>query len=343
DNCSTTAASPCPLLPATAVVGGIVTAMDWSEDGVYDVCVEKMLTSMREVPSGEHYLTPTELCAYDDMATTMVVDAMLNFTTHKMNHRRRYIKTDERRAASQIMEDFAKNNDFVITLRKIFSMKSVRAFLAHQTDNKRAEFRDHLLRFLQMFSFKAGFTIEPCSRYSAEHNQGARLVVTRHWQKGDRIDRLCGVISELNAAEEAALLRKDQNDFSVMYSTRKQCAQLWLGPGAYINHDCRPSCKFVPNGRTASIQALRDLRPGDEITCFYGDHFFGDSNERCECCTCERLGRGAFSTSDENTSDTASGSSVEGDSSSAQPARVKYGLRDTDSRLNRPCWRSVIH
>lgn len=180
--------------------------------------------------------------------------------------------------------------------------------------------KKHLKLFIDLLDHKiSGIDLSDCAagRYSSDdkYECGAKIVSMRKFERGETLEYLTGVVCEEKTEQDAKVIVPGVNDFSVTISTRTMENQLWLGPAAYINHDCNPNCKLRATGTskktTAIYEITRKVEAGDELLLNYGNNYFRVGNTECECDTCRRKQKGAFA-----------------------PNRVKHNSNSTDERIS---------
>jgi hypothetical protein len=143
--------------------------------------------------------------------------------------------------------------------------------------------------YLGMFHRDAGYEIVHTGRYRDITNNDCDMTViaTRHFNSGQQVHWLSGQLATLSNSQSFELRAKGA-DFSVMQSARTGRFNLFLGPARFVNHDCMPNCEFISVGDSiVSFRTVRPIKPGEELTVSYGDHYFGDGNCDCLCDTCQ--------------------------------------------------------
>ena len=142
------------------------------------------------------------------------------------------------------------------------------------------ELREQVALYLDLMRKDSGVEMMKCNRYS-EDAGGAKVVATRRWKKGETVASMVAATHDMTEEEDAEVVRQGKV-FSLGKYGRRGGRQLWLGPLSYINHSCLPNCKYVrEEGRKMELVMVEeDIRPGEELTCYYAPDYFGNKNCR---------------------------------------------------------------
>jgi [histone H4]-N-methyl-L-lysine20 N-methyltransferase len=161
-----------------------------------------------------------------------------------------------------------------------------RFFNALKTTHEKADFRQHLRRYMQIYLPDCPFEVSSTNRYTVTTHE-ASIVARRPLKRNETIKYLSG-IQVVITPEEEEVLSSRKKDFSIVVSSRSRMASLFMGPARFANHDCGANAKLVITGQAGiDIVAVRRIEVGEEITVTYGDNYFGENNCECLCQTCE--------------------------------------------------------
>lgn len=238
----------------------------------------------------KHRLTLAQLSSYDDMLTDALVDRAWYWTTIPKNrtsyHPSRGVKEDEISKLIQTHLIVTPNVD--LAEQKLLATDGLRRFFnALKTPQEKADFKQHLRRYMQIYLPDCPFEVSSTNRYTVTTHE-ASIVARRPLKRNETVKYLSG-IQVVITPEEEEVLSSRKKDFSIVVSSRNRMTSLFMGPARFANHDCGANAKLVITGQAGiDIVAIRRIEVGEEITVTYGENYFGENNCECLCQTCEK-------------------------------------------------------
>jgi SET domain-containing protein len=111
------------------------------------------------------------------------------------------------------------------------------------------------------------------------HGQGG--FATRFIIKGERVIEYAG-----ERIDKVESLRRCQNQNSFIFGLDEEFdldGNVDWNPARFFNHSCAPNSEAVSEDGRVWIVALRDIRPGEEITFNYGYDLIDYEEHLCRC------------------------------------------------------------
>ncbi|KAI9791093.1 MAG: Histone-lysine N-methyltransferase set9 [Peltula sp. TS41687] len=241
-------------------------------------------------PTKKAPLTLAQLATYDDVITDALIDRVYFWTQIRKN-RTKYAASRgirEEDVASIVRNTIIGAKDASKAESQLLQLPGLRKFAERLgTDKEREDFKRHLRKYVNIYLPDCPFEVATTNRFTVVSHEAA-VNARRVIKKGETVKYLSGIQVSLTAEEEMELdLRR--GDFSIVMSSRKKSASLFLGPARFANHDCNANARLVTTGHNGmEVAAVRDIEVGEEITVTYGADYFGSGNRECLCETCER-------------------------------------------------------
>jgi histone-lysine N-methyltransferase SUV420H len=202
----------------------------------------------------------------------------------------RHTCSDLTRIVNEIAAD---ETNITEALRQLLHTLAIEKYVgAIGSAERRTLFIQQSQKYLSIYLPQCKFSLVPTSQYD-RHRPQVAVAARKHIAYGETIQYLDGMSAEIRERDLAWLVSQGRA-VSIAESRRYAASFVLLCIARFVNHDCKPNSRLVNKYRKSrgdvlfsSVVATRDILPGQEITIYYAEGYFGQGNVDCLCKTCE--------------------------------------------------------